>query len=154
MIVKYIKKNNFLYKYFSDHKLIARYIIAGSIGAFVNIFCLYIFTSVIGIWYITSAILSFTASLIVAFFLQKFWAFNDSLFTKKHVLRQAILYTISSILFLTLNILILYTLVDMFNMWYLLAQFFSLGTVAFGSFLFNKTVTFKKVEIVIHNIKM
>lgn len=150
----YIKKNNFLHKYFSDHKLIIRYLIVGSIGASVNIFSLYILTSMIGIWYIISAICSFIASLIVAFFLHKFWAFKDPLFIKRHVLRQTILYTASSTSLLTLNILFLYILVDFFEMWYLLAQFFSLGTVAVVSFMFNKAVTFKKIDIAIYDVEI
>lgn len=154
MIDEYIKENNFLHKYFSDHKLMIRYLVVGSIGAFVNIFSLYIFTSMIGMWYIISAICSFTTSLIVAFFLHKFLVFKDSLFIKRHVLRQAILYTTSSTSLLTLNILFLYILVDFFEIWYLLAQFFSLGTVAVVSFMFNKAVTFKKIDITIYDVEI
>lgn len=153
MIDKYIKRSG-LYKYLSRHKLIARYIVAGGIGAFVNIFFLYIFTSIIGVWYVTSAVFSFIISLVVTFFLQKLWAFGDLLFTKKHVLRQSVLYTLSSVAFLTINILLLYILVNLFDVWYLLAQFFSLAVVAVGSFLFNRAVTFRKVHVIIHNAEI
>lgn len=154
MIKEYIKDSNFLYKYFSDHRLMMRYLIVGIVGATVNIFSLYILTSMIGIWYITSALFSFIASLIVAFFLQKFWTFKDPLFTKRHALRQATLYTASSVSLLTLNVLFLYILVDFFGMWYLLAQFFSLGIVAIASFMFNKAVTFKKIDIAIYDVEI
>ena len=152
MIRQYIKRSSFLQRHFSDHKLVTRYILVGSIGAFVNIAVLYILTNVVGVWYITSSIFSFTASLIVAFILQKCWAFKDLLFVKKYLARQAILYTISSVSFLILNILILYALVEMFNTWYILAQFFSLGSVAVGSFMFNKAFTFKASVITVPNI--
>jgi len=137
----------FINTYYVKDRLIIRYIVAGGIGALINIGVLFILVDVLGMWYLISAILSFIASLIVTFFLQKFWAFKDSSIVKKHVRKQAILYIISSTSFLFINILILYVLVDVLDVWYLLAQFLSLGIVATGSFLFNKSVTFKKKEM-------
>ena len=139
--------NKLIDKYYIKYGLILRYVIAGGFGALINIAVLFILVDVLDMWYLISAVLSFVVSLIVTFFIQKFWAFRDHLVTKAHVRRQAILYTISSTSFLFLNILILYILVDVLNVWYLLAQFLSLGVVAVGSFLFNRSVTFKKKEI-------
>lgn len=139
---------NFFNKHFSDQGLVIRYIIAGGTGAFVNLLSMYIFTSIIGIWYITSAILAFILSLLITFFIQKIWTFRDSIFEVAHARRQAILYTISSTSFLVLNTALLYILVDFFGLWYLFAQFLSLGVVACASFLFNKSFTFSKVATV------
>jgi len=140
-------KKNFFYGHFSDRKLVIRYIMAGCTGAFVNLASMYIFTDIIGTWYIASAIFAFLISLVVAFFLQKIWTFGDATFHPRHTLRQAALYTLSSVLFLGLNTALLYALVEFFGVWYLLAQFFSLGVVALGSFLFNKSVTFRKKKV-------
>lgn len=133
---------NFLKFHFSDHNLIARYIIAGGIGACVNLSGMYIFTDVLGVWYIASAVYAFLLSLFVTFILQKVWTFRDALFNKQHTWRQAVLYTCSSVSFLLVNTLILYFLVEVFNFWYLGAQFLSLAFVACGSFLVNKEFTF------------
>lgn len=133
--------------YYIKHGLIIRYIIAGGFGALINMGVLFILVDIFNMWYLVSAIFSFIVSLIVTFFLQKFWAFKDLLIAKKYIKRQAIFYTISSTSFLLLNILILYVLVDILGTWYLFAQFLSLGVVAGGSFLFNKSITFKKKEI-------
>jgi len=135
-----------VFKHFSDKGLVIRYIIAGSIGAFVNLVSMYILTGVLQIWYVSSATLAFIVSLLVTFFIQKMWTFGDTLFQTKHAMRQAFFYTLSSVSFLVLNIVILYVLVEFFHLWYLFAQFISLGSVALGSFLFNKTVTFPTVK--------
>ncbi len=141
------KEKSFFYGHFSDRKLVVRYIAAGGTGAFVNLASMYILTDIIGIWYIASAIFAFLISLVVTFFLQKMWAFGDATLHPRHALRQAALYTASSVSFLGLNTLMLYLLVEFLDVWYLLAQFFSLGVVALGSFLFNKSVTFRKSEV-------
>ena len=138
--------NKLIDKYYIKYGLIIRYVVAGSIGALINMGVLFILVDLLGMWYLISAIFSFIASLVITFFLQKFWAFRDPITRKKYMKKQAILYTISSTSFLFINILILYILVDVLSMWYLLGQFLSLGVVAVGSFLFNKTVTFKKKE--------
>ncbi len=141
-----IKMKSFFYGHFSDRRLVVRYIMAGGTGAFVNIASMYVLTDIVGVWYIASAVFAFFISLVVTFFLQKMWAFGDVALHPQHALRQAALYTASSVSFLGINTLMLYLLVEFLGVWYLLAQFFSLGIVALGSFLFNKSVTFRKSE--------
>lgn len=142
-----IKKKDFFYGHFSDRRLVIRYIMAGGAGAFVNIASMYVLTDIVGVWYIASAVFAFLISLVVTFFLQKMWAFGDADLHPRHALRQAALYTASSVSFLGINTLMLYLLVEFLGTWYLLAQFFSLGIVAFGSFILNKSVTFRKSEM-------
>ncbi len=125
-----------------------RYLIAGGFGALINMVSMYVFTSIFFVWYIASAIFAFLISLVVTFFLQKLWTFSHTRSDAVHAWRQAGLYTFSSVSFLVLNILILYNLVEFLKIGYLFAQFLSLGAVACGSFLFNKVITFRKVEIV------
>ncbi len=139
----------FIVRHFSDRRLMFRYLIAGSFGALVNMVSMYIFTSMLYVWYIASAVFAFLISLLVTFFLQKMWTFGDKKLEVAHARRQAGFYVLSSTSFLVLNILMLYTLVDSLKIGYLFAQFLSLGTVACGSFLFNKIITFRKVGIVI-----
>ncbi len=139
---------HFIVRHFSDHRLMVRYLIAGGFGALVNMVSMYVFTSVFFVWYIASAIFAFLISLVVTFFFQKLWTFNHTRSVAVHAWKQAGLYIFSSVSFLVLNILMLYALVDFLKMGYLFAQFLSLGTVACGSFLFNKIITFRKVEIV------
>ena len=81
---------------------------------------------------------------VVTFFLQKMWAFGDVALHPQHALRQAALYTASSVSFLGINTLMLYLLVGFRAYGIFSAQFFSLGIVALGSFLFNKSVTFSE----------
>ncbi len=149
METKISQTRRFIVRHFSDHRLVARYLIAGGFGAFVNMASMYVFTSILSVWYITSAILAFLVSLAVTFFLQKLWTFNHTRSEAVHAWKQAGFYIFSSTSFLVLNILMLYALVDFLKIGYLFAQFLSLGTVACGSFLFNKAITFRKVEVVI-----
>jgi putative flippase GtrA len=73
-----------------------RYIIAGSIGAFINLVSMYVLTSVLGVWYLLSSIFAFSASLLVTFFIQKVWTFGDKKFQVRHATKQALFYTTSS----------------------------------------------------------
>ena len=60
-------------KYFK----ILRYLISGSIAAATNLGTLYLLVSVLNFWYIVASGVSFIATFVVSFILQKFWTFND-----------------------------------------------------------------------------
>jgi len=47
---------------------------------------------------------------------------------------------------LVLNVIFISILVEIFGMWYLLAQAITLAALAIGSYLFNRFITFKAVS--------
>lgn len=127
---------NFLLKY----KRIFKYLIAGSIGTFVNLALLYFFTDILGIWYLISAGLAFVLSFFVSFFLQKFWTFSDR--DRQKMYRQMAGYLSVALANLALNTALMYLLVDGLKIWYMLAQFIISAFIAIESYLVYKFFIF------------
>jgi len=120
---------------------IIRFIISGGTAAFVLLSTLYIFTEFLHIYYILSSILGFGLSVSVNFFLQKKWVFNNH--SRELLLKQAYMFLSISLFNLVLNTFLMYTLVDILNVWYLLSQILIAGIIAIWNFLtyriiFNK----------------
>lgn len=135
---KYPKVFNLLKK----HKTGLKYACSGGIGAAINLLILYILTDKIGIWYLTSSVVAFIISLLVGFFLQKFWTFRDNGFT--HLKKQLTIYIILGGINFFLSPTLLYVFVERFHIWYVLAAVFVMGTLAIVNYLINKFITFKK----------
>ncbi|MEI6774014.1 MAG: GtrA family protein [bacterium] len=62
-----------------------RYSLGGGIAALLDLLLLYVFTDVIGIYYLHSAILAFLVSVSFAYFFQKYITFRN--YSKKHLLQ-------------------------------------------------------------------
>ena len=112
---------------------LVKYLIAGSIGTFVNLVLLYFFTDILGIWYLISAGLAFIISFFISFFLQKFWTFSNR--DKQKIYRQMAGYLSVALANLALNTLLMYLMVDGFKVWYMLAQFIVSALIACESYL-------------------
>ncbi|MBI1998844.1 MAG: GtrA family protein [Parcubacteria group bacterium] len=132
-----------IFCFFVQHKVV-RYLISGGTAAFVSLSSLFILTEIAGVWYLASSILSFIAGFIVSFTLQKFWTFED---TRREVVgRQLILYLVATGSALGVNTALLYVAVDVFGLWYMLAQFLISGIIAVGSFFVYNMLIFQKKD--------
>ena len=125
------------------HRLGLKYIIAGSTAAGVDLVLLFLLTDIIGLWYFYSAIVAYICSFFTSFFLQKFWTFRDN--DRGRIKKQLAIYIAVAGISLTLNSFFMFVLVSLLHVWYLMAQVVTKGILAVGSFVFNKTVTFKKL---------
>lgn len=132
-----------LLRFFIRHKVI-RYLISGGTAAFVSLSSLFMLTEFAGLWYLASSILSFCTGFVVSFTLQKFWTFGDS--RKTVIGKQLILYLVVTGGALGVNTILLYIAVDVFGLWYMLAQFFVSGAIAVGSFIIYNFLIFQKIE--------
>jgi len=132
---------SFLHKSFNDRALVTRYIISGIIGISTNLLVLYVLTDIFSLWYVSSAVLAYVVSFIVAFTMQKYWTFKDM--NHESIPHQATLYLVIAIGALLFDVFALYILVDVFEFWYLGSQVFVLAIIAGASFLLNKNITFK-----------
>lgn len=122
------------------HKQIVKYLISGGTSAVANLFLLYVFTDLLGIYYLLSSIFSFVFAVMLGFTLQKFWTFKGS-----HVegtRRQAVAYLSVAISNAFLNTILLYLLVEYAGIHYLLAQFINSAMLAIGSFIIYKKIIF------------
>lgn len=124
--------------------ILLRYLVAGVFAASTNIGLLYIFTDILKIWYLYSSILSFIIAIIISFTLQKFWTFNDKETSKLH--HQFTRYFGVAILGIIINISSMYVLVDLFNIWYILAQIITGVFIAVFNFLMYKFFIFNREQ--------
>lgn len=122
--------------------ILLRYLVAGITGAATQIGLLYVFTDIVGLWYLYSSIFSFLAAIIVSFLLQKFWTFADKKTDKMH--HQFGKYMVVAILGLLVNTLAMFLLVDLLFLWYILAQIITGAIIAVMNFLMYKFFIFHK----------
>ncbi len=133
---------DFLITQIKKRKKIIKFIISGGTAALVNFSLLYSFTDILGLWYLLSSVLAFIISFFVSFYLQKFWAFGDK---NKDVLYRQLILCLSIALFnLAVNTVLMYVLVDLFGLWYMLAQFFIIGLIATWNFMAYKFFVFNQ----------
>jgi len=123
------------------YEQILRFLIAGGIAFTVNIAVLYLFTDILGIYYLISTVWAFVISLGVSFLLQKFWTFQDGSRDKLHI--QLPLYLGMQVMNLILNTALMYVFVEYLYLWYLFSQVIIASGIAFSSFFINKTYIFK-----------
>lgn len=120
-----------------------RYSIAGWIGAGINVFFLRFFTDVVGIFYILSAIFAFIMSLVIWFFLQKYFTFRNK---KKKYIRQLSLFVLFQWIWLIIDVALLRLLVDTFWFYYLYVSIFNKAVIFIRNFVMNHFFTFYKNE--------
>ncbi len=111
---------------------IFRFLVSGVIATAVNLSILYTLTDLFGVWYLISSAFSFTAAFVVSFVLQKFWAFKNE--SRDRIRSQMPMHLTVALINLVINEILLYTMVDIFGMWYIGAQLLAAAVIAFGSF--------------------
>ena len=118
-----------------------RFLISGGSAAVVNLSVLYVLTDWFGLWYLASATVSFFVSILIGFMLQKFWTFNHRQ-SHHRTHKQFLLYLAWMLLYLSLDIGLMYLLVDGASLNYLLSQFVTSGVLAALSFFVYSRVVF------------
>ncbi len=110
-----------------------RFLLTGGSAAFINIFLLYAFTEFAGIWYIASSLLAFVGAFAFNFVISKYWVFKSKDSAK--IKRELPMQLGVNIINLGINTVLLYTFVEYFGLWYVVAQFISSILIAFESFV-------------------
>jgi|GEM_PF-713495 len=119
-----------------------RYFVCGVTAAAINIGSLYVFTDVVGIWYLYSSVFAFLLSLIVSFVLQKFFVFKDMKTEKLHY--QFSKFSVVAILGVITNTTLVYVFTDVIGFWYILSQLIAGFFVMIQNFLLYKFFIFNK----------
>ncbi len=117
-----------------------RYAVSGGIALGVDLLLLYLFTDIFGWWYLAASILAFSFAIIVSFFLQKYWTFQDRATDRAPV--QFILYIAIAIANTALNTGFMYLFVRLLDLHYLFAQLLAAGIIALESFYLYRTFIF------------
>lgn len=121
-----------------------RYLVSGGSAAAINIGTLYVLTEYAHVFYLLSAVLSFSIAFFVSFLLQKFWTFGDR---RKEVLHwQVILFLGVALVNLLVNTLLIYSLVEYMHLWYVAAAVVSGALLAVSNFFIYKHVIFTTEE--------
>lgn len=124
------------------YQQVVRYLIAGGTAAATDIILLFVFTSILDIWYLISTVLAFLIAFVVSFLLQKYWTFTDG--ANAAWKSQAIKYLAITSTNLGLNTLLMYVSVDFLHLHYLLAQIIVSGLIAVESYFIYQIFVFKK----------
>lgn len=128
-----------------NFKRITKYIFAGGIATFSNLTVLFICVNYFKIWYLTSAVISFSCGVIVSYLLQKFFVFEN--YSKKDIHKQFMNFLIYNLVMLGVNTLLMYLFVNVIGFLYLLAQVIAALITAFLNynyfrrFIFNENVS-------------
>jgi len=119
---------------------IYKYITVGSINAILILTLTIIFTSVLGIFYVISAVISYELSIILGFFMHDKWTFVNVKKTSKMYVRL-IKYNTFSLIGLGINASVLVILTDQVGLHYTIGE----SIAILIAFLFNYTMS-KKIS--------
>lgn len=123
-----------------SYKQVIKYVISGGVAAVVLFGTLIFFHEWLGFWYIYASTIAFICSLLTSFTMQKFWTFRDV--EKSNVQKQFLVFFMVSLVGLILNTTAMYILVEVFEVWYLIAQFITTAGIAFFSFFIYRDLVF------------
>ncbi|MFH1413046.1 MAG: GtrA family protein [bacterium] len=125
-------------------KIWVKYASSGLIPSGIELILLYSLVEFFGLWYLFASAITFSFSFTISFVLRKFWVFKD--YSKERMKKQAFLYALVFVFNITANILIMHSLVERFNLQYILAQIISGTFLGIIGFVVNRLVIFKKKE--------
>jgi len=117
------------------------YFMIGSVAALIDFTLVFVFTSILGIYYLLSVVLSYPVAVSVHFTLNKKFNFKD---TSKKVVKQFILFVSITLSSVVLTLIIMYFLVEFLGIWYLIAKAIAMVIVVFYTFNMNRVFTFNR----------
>jgi dolichol-phosphate mannosyltransferase len=116
--------------------------IVGGLMVILNVVILYLLTSVLGIYYIISAILSYLLLTGLSFFLNENWTFHSfTHHTHKKMWHRLVSYYLVVLSGMALNIIILFLLTEYGNVFYLYSSIIASFSVFLWNFSLNKNIT-------------
>ena len=118
--------------------------IVGGLMIILNVVILYLLTSLLGMYYIISAILSYQLLTGLSFFLNEKWTFNAiTHHTHKKMWQRFVSYYLVSLSGMTLHIIILFLLTEYGNVYYLYSSILASFSVFLWNFSLNKNITWR-----------
>lgn len=122
----------------------ARFYTVGATGLLVNYLTSLAFAGNIPeLWFIHANVFGITASILSNFFLNKVWTFEDRNFNPKKTILQFLKFIGFSSLGAAIQLGIVFSLVDQYQISYPIALIIGVLSGAFGNFMLNKKFTFK-----------
>lgn len=118
---------------------VLKFFVTGLIGISVNL-GVFRLCYQLGLPYLEGSIIAFLCALIVGFFLQKYWTFQDRI--SEDAQRQFLLYATLALCNLGINTLVVYMLIRYASVYYLVAQTMGAALVAFVSYFLYRSYIF------------
>lgn len=115
--------------------------LVGAIGIVVNLSLLYLFTDIVGLFYMVSGIIATSVSLVTNFILNDRFSFKLKL---KSLKVRFSTYASVTLCGIAINIASLYVLTDFFDMYYILSGFFGILIAYLWNLMMNRRVTWCK----------
>ncbi len=122
-----------------------RFFTVGASGLVVNYLISLLFVAgITDFWYIHANIIGIIASVTSNFILNKVWTFEDTDFAVKRTITQYSKFVGISSIGALVQLSIVFSLVDIYQLTYPLALILAVITASFGNFILNKKWTFKE----------
>jgi putative flippase GtrA len=126
-------------------------VFAGGVGLLVGLLLLTFFVEVMHVWYLAASLMTFVVATFVSFWMQKMITFGNEEVDGSAMSQQMTAFYLFAAVNAGVNALLLYSLVEYFGIFYLVAQVCTSATIAFYSFfayrlLFRQTQTPAMVE--------
>lgn len=119
---------------------ICKFIIVGGGVAILHLVFVYFLTSILGWWYFTGSVFSYTCAIVLNFFLQKYFVRKNS--EAESTGKQFFSFVLLALFCLGSNMLFSYILVSIFLWNYLLVQALIVLALAVATFLINRNFIF------------
>ena len=119
-----------------------RYVFVGGTAFIVDIFFLYVFSDIFGIYYLISAIFSFVISVLVNYAMSIRWVFNQDNIENRVV--EFNLFLLISTIGLVFTEILLYFFTDICGIHYLISKIISAIIVLFWNFLARRVMFYGK----------
>lgn len=126
-------------------KRLLKFMVVGTLGALIILGVTYGLTQIIGINYLISTAIAIEVSIIFAFLLNNYWSFAkvaNSIGTFQRMVR----YNIISLIGLSLNELILFSLTGFLHIYYIMSELFSIIIVFLFNYMLNVRYTWFNVN--------
>jgi putative flippase GtrA len=114
---------------------------AGGVVALTHVAFVFVLTDILGFWYLTASVVSYTCAIVLNFLLQKFFVSNVAHTRSAHT--QFLYYVISSLVLLALNTLLMYISVSVLQVHYIVAQIGILLLLSIVTYRLNHNFIFR-----------
>lgn len=119
-----------------------RYVFVGGTAFIVDLFFLYFFSDICGVYYLISGILSFIISVLVNYWMSTKWVFNQDNIDNKVL--EFNLFLVISIIGLIFTEILLWVFTDLFGLYYLISKIIAAILVMFWNFIARRVMFYGK----------
>jgi putative flippase GtrA len=136
-IFDYLEEKN---KIFEKFRKITKYFFISVIATVTDIIFLYIFTEIINIFYLLSAIFSYIIGMFIAYLGNRKYTFKNN--KNKKEIHKFIDFSVISIIGLVLNIILLKIFTEDFGIWYIYSKIIAVILIFFIKYIGHKKIVF------------